>query len=222
MPARGGTQAGAQVGTKADVQIAVLARAAVPGAAKTRLIPALGATGAAALQAHLTRLALQRACTLGVAVVLWLDGDPDDELLPLVRSLGVELRSQPPGDLGTRMLAALHGASDAGCAGLVIGTDCPAQRSEDLARAAALLRDHAVVLQPAHDGGYVLIGMRQPEPRLFTAMPWGSDAVLATTRARLRDAGLTWAELRPLPDVDRPDDVAQAVRAGWLPQGAWG
>ncbi len=203
------------------LQVAVLARAAVPGAAKTRLIPAVGAEGAAALQAHLTELALRRACATREPVVLWLAGTADDSIQRLGQALDVEIRTQPAGDLGDRMLAALRHAQACNRCGIVIGTDCPAQTSADLERAGALLADYDVVLQPALDGGYVLIGMAQARHEIFAQMPWGTDAVLATTRARIRALGLRHAELRALPDLDRPEDIAVALEQGWIGHGAW-
>jgi rSAM/selenodomain-associated transferase 1 len=203
------------------LQIAVLGRAAVPGGAKTRLIPAVGAEVAAALQTHLTELALRRACASQAHVVLWLAGVVDDPLMQLTNELDVEVRPQPDGDLGDRMLAALRHAQACDRRGIVIGTDCPAQSSADLERAGALLADYDVVLQPALDGGYVLIGMAQPRPEIFAAMPWGSDAVLAMTRERIRSLGLRHTELRALPDLDRPDDIAVALEQGWIERGAW-
>lgn len=195
----------------ASVQIAVLARAAVAGAAKTRLIPALGAEGAAALQAALTAQALRRASATGLRIVLWVAGTPDDALRRQCAALQLAWRPQPSGDLGDRMLAAVAHAHAAGAACLVIGTDCPAQTPADLLHAAALLDTHDVVLQPAHDGGYVLIGMRQPRPQLFSKMPWGGDTICAQTLAVCRRLGLQVAQLRPLPDLDRPADLAQAI-----------
>lgn len=203
------------------VEIAVLARAAVPGAAKTRLIPALGADGAAALQSELTLRALRRAAATGARVTLWIEGTADEAVRGLASELGIAVHPQPAGDLGARMLAALRHASACGCAGIVIGTDCPAQSSADLTAAGAGLTDHDVVLQPAHDGGYVLIGMRQPIDQVFEGVPWGTETVLAATRARIARLGLRCAELPALPDLDRPDEVAHALAQGWIDRRAW-
>lgn len=201
-------------------QVAVLARAAEPGSAKTRLIPMLGPAGAAALQSQLTQRALRRAAGACASVVLWIDGEADEPVRQLANRLGVEMRRQPKGDLGSRMLAALSSAAEHGFTGIVIGTDCPAQSSADLCMAAVWLADHDVVLQPAHDGGYVLIGMRQPQRELFDGIAWGTNAVLSTTRARIAGLGLRCAELPALPDLDRPDDVVQALERGWIDLGA--
>jgi hypothetical protein len=101
------------------------------------------------------------------------------------------------------------------------GTDCPAQSEADIEHAGALLAEYDVVLQPAHDGGYVMIGMALPHPEVFAEMPWGTDAVLAKTRERIRALGLRHAELRALPDLDRPEDIAVALEHGWIERGAW-
>ena len=196
------------------LQVAVLARAAVAGAAKTRLIAALGPQRAAALQAHLTQLALRRAVGSGAEVVLWIDGEPDPATLSVANELAIEVRAQPAGDLGRRMQAAFE--SSTGRATLVIGTDCPAQSAEHLVHAGKLLADHDVVLQPAHDGGYVLIGMKQPHHQFFRDIIWGSDSVLARTRQRAAALGLRCAELPPLHDLDRPDDLKLALANGWI------
>jgi len=203
------------------LQVAVLARAAVPGAVKTRLIPRLSAERAASLQTHLTERALQRALASGADVVLWIDGGPDASTQALAQRTGADLRAQPEGDLGHRMHAALVHAQQCHRTGIVIGTDCPAQRPEDIVQAGMLLAAHDVVLQPAMDGGYVLIGMREPRRDLFSDIEWGTDMVLDATRQRLVNLGLLYAELPALPDLDRPDDLEFAIQSGWLDRGTW-
>ena len=91
---------------------------------------------------------------------------------------------------------------------LLIGTDCPALGPDDLRRAAQVLRegDDAVFL-PAEDGGYVLIGLRQPLPALFDGIAWGTGSVMEATRTRMRAIGATWREPKMLWDVDRPVDL---------------
>ena len=90
---------------------------------------------------------------------------------------------------------------------IVVGTDCPWFSPADLARAAAALAANDAVLVPAEDGGYVLIGLAAPHDAPFGPLPWGSDTVLVQTRAALSAAGLSWVELSPRPDVDRPEDL---------------
>ena len=93
---------------------------------------------------------------------------------------------------------------------LLIGTDSPALQPAHLATAADLLRDvHDAVFIPAEDGGYVLVGLRQPQPRLFENIDWGSEQVMAQTRDRLAGLGLRWAEPLTLWDIDRPADLAR-------------
>lgn len=197
-----------------DSTIAILARAPEPGRSKTRLIPRLGADGAAALQQRLTARAIDTAVAAALGrVVLW--GTPDHRhpgFAIHARDRKLELRSQPEGDLGARMLAAIAATPAAGGV-LVIGTDCPALGPDHLREAAAALAhgNDAVVI-PAEDGGYVLIGLRRPEPAVFADIDWGSAWVMAQTRERLRGRGLRWRELPPLWDVDRPDDVDRVAR----------
>ncbi len=191
---------------KTETAIAVLAKAPIPGLAKTRLIPALGAHGAAALQEQLTERAVETAIASELGpVVLW---GARDETHPsfgtLARRFPLALRRQPDGDLGRRMLAAIEAA---GGPVLVIGTDCPALTAEHLRDAAAALRSNDAVAIPSEDGGYVLIGMNEPRAVLFSAMPWGATTVMAQTRLRAAAHGLSLRELPALWDVDRPDDL---------------
>lgn len=190
------------------VGVAVMARAPVPGEAKTRLIPALGAEGAARLQAWMLARAVETACAAGVGPVeLWHAGDATHPAFSAYRASGVPaLRAQPEADLGTRMLAALRGSVTSAGA-LVIGTDCPALTPQGLRDAAAALRGHDAVVVPAEDGGYVLIGMREPRAEAFAGIAWGGEQVMAATRARLRALDWRWAELPPLWDVDRAADL---------------
>lgn len=192
-----------------DVQIAVLAKAPVPGAAKTRLIPALGARGAARLQRQfiLRTLATAAAAQLG-PVTLWCAPDTRHRFFrALHRRAGIECISQPAGDLGERMHAAFEHHCPRGPA-LLVGTDCPALQAGHLREAARRLRGGAeAVFQPAEDGGYVLVGLRRPQPQLFSGMSWGGPGVMGATRSRA--LGLRVSELETLWDVDRPADLAR-------------
>jgi rSAM/selenodomain-associated transferase 1 len=192
--------------TVEPVAIAVLAKAPLPGIAKTRLIPALGADGAAALQEKLILRTVETACAAATGpVTVWATPDARHAVFDHVTArFAVRIAQQPEGDLGARMLAAFAAQSPA----LVIGTDCPLLTKQHLQDAAAALRqglDAAVI--PAEDGGYVLIGLRRPVPRLFDAMVWSTDTVMAETRARMTRLGLVSREFAPLWDVDRPEDL---------------
>ena len=207
------------------VTIAVFAKAPEAGVAKTRIIPALGARGAARLQRQLTRRAVHTAlrAELG-SVTLWCTPDPQHRFFrALQQSTGVDCHAQPDGDLGQRMLHAFRSHCEHGPL-LLIGTDCPALRSDDLRSAAQFLRDGSdAVFLPAEDGGYVLIGLRHPQPALFNGIAWGTGSVMEATRARLRRVGANWREPKTLWDVDRPADLRRLAML-WRdeePQVAW-
>jgi rSAM/selenodomain-associated transferase 1 len=196
------------------IAIAVLAKAPLPGFAKTRLIPALGAEGAARLQARLVEHAVATACAARIGpVTLW--GAPD-ESHPLFQAigarLGVALARQDGGDLGERMLAAVAAAD---MPVLVIGTDCPALTADHLRAAADILRGGAdAAIIPAEDGGYALIGLRAPARTLFSEMHWSVPSVMEETRRRLRDLGMTWQEPVTLWDLDLPEDIERLRQIG--------
>jgi uncharacterized protein len=200
--------------TPEPVALAILAKAPTAGAVKTRLIPALGAERAAALHARLIERTVETACAAGIGpVTLWVTpGPPHAYFTALASRFPIGLAVQPDGDLGVRMLAACQAAA---APVIVIGTDCPALTPSHLHQAADVLREgNDVVVTPAEDGGYVLIGSRRPQPVLFTNMTWSTETVMAETRRRLAHASLTWRELSPLWDVDRSEDLARLCAAG--------
>lgn len=194
-----------------SASIAVLAKAPVPGLAKTRLVPTIGAHAAALLQERLTEQTVTTAVAAGLGLVtLWCAPDATHaSFRALAARLPVTLTRQPEGDLGARMLAALEEAR--GLA-LVIGTDCPAFTPAHLSAAAEALKTADVVLIPAEDGGYVLIGMRTPQTMLFSDMTWGTRTVLAETRRRIAALKLRAVELPSLWDVDTEPDFARLER----------
>jgi uncharacterized protein len=201
----------------------LFAREPVPGQVKTRLIPALGAEGAARLYQSLLEMALAAAAAVpGVHRELWCSGAPPTGgvCAELALSRGMELHHQPAGDLGTRMAGALTRALQGADRAVLIGSDCPGYHAGYLSAALDALIHHDAVLGPAADGGYVLIGLRRYAPGLFAKMTWGTGRVLAQTRAVLDRLSWTWAELPTLTDLDRPEDLAQfpALMAGLAPQ----
>lgn len=200
----------------ATVEIAVFARAPLPGQAKTRLIPRLGAEGAARLQQQLTERALARARAVpGARVTLWTTGPVDDpSIRATAQAAGATVKAQCGDDLGIRMANAFAATLDGRCPMLLIGTDCPAQTVDDLQAAHEALRGADVVVQPAEDGGYVLIGMTSAHRALFEGVAWGGDTVLAATRERARSLGLRLAELPRCWDLDRGEDLDRAVALG--------
>jgi rSAM/selenodomain-associated transferase 1 len=206
--------------------VAVLAKAPVAGLAKTRLIPALGAKGAARAQRQFTRQILHtaRSAALG-PVSLWCAPDAQHRFFRAVRRSVDTCLPQPEGDLGHRMGVAfvyhfagqpppLTRRSQQSVPLLLVGTDCPALTPGHLQQAAQALQQHDVVLIPAEDGGYVLIGMRRWVPEVFEDITWSTDQVLIQTRQRLRDARASWKELPALWDVDEPADWSRLQ--SWL------
>lgn len=199
-----------------SARILVFARAPRPGACKTRLIPALGAHGAARLHRRLALRTLLAAVSAGAEVELWCAPGPQDAFFQACRrELGVRLRRQPRGDLGQRMARALAGALREGAPGAVlVGSDCPALSAADLVNALAALHRHDQVLTPSGDGGYVLIGARRLEPRALAGIRWSSGRELAQTRRRLARLGFSIAELPARRDLDTPGDYRRARRHG--------
>jgi uncharacterized protein len=191
------------------IEIAILAKAPVPGYAKTRLIPAIGAHAAAVLQAKLTERTVQMGIGSEVGPIT-LCCAPDAShrsFRDLQKEHGVRLAPQPRGDLGARMLAAMQNGPT-----LVIGTDCCAVTPAHLHGAAEALQDNDVVLVPAEDGGYVLIGTHEPQPSVFEGIAWSTPHVMQQTRARAAASRLRMRELPPLWDIDTEDDLARMER----------
>jgi hypothetical protein len=189
----------------------VLAREPVPGRAKTRLVPVLGAEGAARLHERLVRHALATVTAAAVGPVE-LCVTPDAHHPVLARcadDADVDLALQGEGDLGDRMLAAFRRRAPA----ILIGSDCPALEVRHLVAARdALANGVEVVIAPAEDGGYALIGLARPVPELFRGVPWGGDGVMAATRLALAQHAVVHRELETLWDVDRPEDLERVRR----------
>jgi glycosyltransferase A (GT-A) superfamily protein (DUF2064 family) len=176
--------------TGGDVAVIVFARAPVPGRAKTRLIPRLGAWRAARLHARLIEqtLSTARAARCG--------------------KVELHIRKQKGRDLGERMYRAFDKALRRHRAVILIGTDCPVLQASDLRRAARLLRGAAdAVLAPAEDGGYALVGLNKVRKAIFEGIDWGSDTVLSSTLAKMREVNFRCKLLRTVWDVDRPEDL---------------
>ncbi len=182
-----------------------------PGKSKTRLIPALGPEGAADLQRRMAEYTLfwaKRLITsLGVSLEIGFAGCNEDGIR---NWLGPDVRCCPQGngDIGQRMQRAFGEAFQAGMERVIIvGTDIPGMTEDFVRKALAALRDSDVVLGPARDGGYYLIGLRRPMGQLFENIPWGTDQVLEKTLHVARDLQLRVFLLDPLEDVDRPEDL---------------
>jgi rSAM/selenodomain-associated transferase 1 len=192
------------------IGIAVMAKAPVAGYAKTRLIPALGAGGAARLHRQLTLRTLATACAADLGpVTLWCAPDTRHRFFCAAQNkFAVDLRVQSGNDLGTRMARIFDTRGAAPL--LLVGTDCPALDSAHLHAAARTLREgNDAAFVTTEDGGYFLIGLRKPVPELFVDIDWSTDRVMVQTRQRLAALGLYWQEVAMLWDVDRPEDIAR-------------
>lgn len=200
------------------VQLAIFAKAPIAGYAKTRLIPSLGPEGAAELQAYLFQRTMQTAlASLLRPITLWCAPDCDHPIFQsAMQENGFSTHVQAGNDLGERMFGAFELLTRRSPT-LLIGTDCPILSADHLMRcAAALVGGADAAFIPAEDGGYALIGLRQPVWRLFESMPWGTGDVMRLTRTRLREENLSVFETDQLWDIDTPADYYRAKSAALL------
>lgn len=199
-----------------DTAVLVFARAPVPGAAKTRLMPLLGADGAAAASAALTRRAVSVAVRAAVGPVeLWCAPDSSHPFLAgCAHAAGAILQAQCEGDIGCRMAHAFDRALCRYPRALLIGADAVSLDPGTLRDAAAALCSHDAVFAPAEDGGYLLVGLNRPHAALFRDIEWGGPQVWAQTRTRLDALALRRFVLPTGYDVDRPEDWRRAQREG--------
>jgi rSAM/selenodomain-associated transferase 1 len=195
----------------------ILAKAPVPGSVKTRMQPYLDVFQSALLHKNLVE-----HCLATVTNVPWMKLElcvgSHHEWWESVRGMySLTISYQDGVDLGQRMYNAADVCMTSGRSFemnnvmqnpvIIIGTDCPYIDGEYLQQAKAALVDNDVVLGPANDGGYVLIGFKSLYRWLFCDIEWGSDRVLAQTRSKLIDHGVHWHELPFLSDIDRPEDL---------------
>lgn len=186
------------------------------GTTKTRLISHLGAEQAANLQRQMTEHIVDKTHPLrsrgGCAMEIHFTGS---SLSQMQDWLGMQLtyRSQQGRDLGERLHRAFTEGFQDNCERVVvIGSDCPAISTDHLDQAFHQLNSHDLVLGPAWDGGYYLVGLSRSSAQrcgeLFQNIAWGTEQVFAQTVAIAHHLNLTWATLEPLCDIDRPEDIA--------------
>ena len=199
-------------------RLGVFARYPQPGEVMTRLIGRLSATEACRLHETLVISAMRTARESGLGEVdLWVSSRPDARFFQYLNPDG-RIFQQRGEDIGARMAYAAEQTLVAGDWDrlLLMGSDCPALDADYLHAALQALEEGAdVVIGPAEDGGYVLMGLRQPRPELFRDIPWGGDRVLARTLQRAAALGLRLAVLPLLWDVDRPADFERLLRSGF-------
>jgi rSAM/selenodomain-associated transferase 2/rSAM/selenodomain-associated transferase 1 len=191
------------------------------GKTKTRLIPALGPVGAAALQKRLAEktvaTARQTAIRIGARLVFCHDGGREQQLRQWLGGRPIHFRPQATGDLGRRMHLAMQCAFDGGARRVVlVGTDIPGLTAAILEQAFAALDEKDLVIGPSIDGGYWLVGMTRPE-NIFDGITWSRPDVLENTLTLARRKGMTPGLLDPLNDLDTPGDLAREMGPGQSP-----
>jgi rSAM/selenodomain-associated transferase 1 len=197
--------------------VAILARAPVPGRAKTRLTPPYTPEAAAQVARACLLETLRRfPRAIDVPFTLFLDGDPDPALVLAIRAAGVDLTPQAEGDLGARLAAAFRAlrAGDARSV-VAIGADSPTLDPARIAEAIAALDECDVVLGPADDGGYYLVGTRGDRSAIFEGIPWSTGRTLEATLARARSLGYMVRLLPPHYDIDDAATLARAEAEGF-------
>lgn len=206
-----------KVTTDRTVQLGVMAKLWQPGRVKTRLGRVLGMQPAARLHRafcrHLAHSLVESADHRCFVVAPPESGPAFRRVLPD----GWQLDYQCAGDLGQRIghwfESPMPEARGRLADRVLIGADCPRITPRTIVESARLLSDHDVVLGPARDGGYYLIALRGDRrdacPVLTGDIPWGTERVLEVTMQRIRQAGLSLAQLKPMSDVDTLDDLQQ-------------
>lgn len=195
-----------------DKRLIVFTRYPEPGITKTRLIPALGAVGAATLQRQMTEYVLAQAQLLQsierVGVQVRFAGG-NKQLMQNWLGNDLECLPQGEGDLGQKMANSLISAfQNQTKSAVIIGSDCPGLTPLSIAKAFQQLHlGNDLVLGSAIDGGYYLIGVNRFIPQLFAGISWGSDRVFSQTVAIAKSLNLATAYLPPLADIDRPEDL---------------
>jgi len=197
-----------------DCRVLVFAKAPQPGSVMTRLHPVLDPDGCAELHARLVRLTLDKLAQAQLCPLeLWCSPDCEHEFFSACRQdYSLSLHQQSGDDLGLRMHHAISRSLEACDAVVLVGTDCPSLSATDIdAALGALLEGTDVVLGPATDGGYYLVGMRSARRRVFSDIPWGSGEVLAQTLECLREAGMSVHLLTRRDDLDTAEDYRRHV-----------
>lgn len=201
--------------------LVIFAKAPVPGTVKTRLCPPLTADEAATLHGSFVLDTLERTKAAMTAFKLPLDRylacapTSNHVFFKIMEERhGVRLMDQEGDDVGARMDHAFSAVFAKGYRrALLVGTDVPSLPLERYRDALAQLDDHDLVLNPALDGGYMLIGLTRPAPELFRDIPWSTDQVSALTQAHAARLHLRTALLPPWRDVDTLEDLQALIDA---------
>lgn len=196
------------------VRIVIMVKAPVAGFAKTRLIPAIGAQGAAQLAQRMLQhtLATVLASKLGTVELCAAPDRSEPAWKTLLLPADIAWSAQGEGDLGARMSRAARRTLDGGESVILIGTDCPGITTDVLQDAANALQNHDASLVPTFDGGYALLGLKCFDACLFENMAWSTSTVASETLARMLQIGWQAKVLTTLHDIDEPADIR------WLPK----
>ena len=187
-------------------QLIVFLKAPRPGEVKSRLAKTLGPEAACAAYCEIVDQLLGEISGLVDVELHFTPADAASEVSHWLRPAWT-LQPQCTGDLGDRLAHAFSGAFARGMQRVVIiGSDCASLTTADIREAWAILRQHDLVLGPATDGGYWLIGLSKPQPALFTGIPWSTAAVMEATLSRASKHALTCHLLRKLTDIDTEED----------------
>ena len=187
-------------------QLIIFVKAPRPGLVKTRLARSIGASEASAAYRTLTETLLRNLEKIPGVELRFAPDDAAPEIQGWLRK-DWKSRPQGPGDLGERLQRAFAEAFAEGAKTVIlIGSDCPAITPDDIHTGWSSLRQHDLVLGPAVDGGYWLIGLRSPQPDLFNRMFWSTEKVFGETLQRARAMNLSVGLLRILADIDTERD----------------
>lgn len=191
------------------IPLIIFSKAPIAGKAKTRMIPALGAEGAAALHGRLLEHCIQQAIASDCSpIYLYTALDPQHPFIQQMLARYPLIHRQQHGqDLGERMHNAFVEIDQPA---LLMGSDCPALSTVRLSSYAQLLQHQPALFTPAEDGGYTLVGLQKANAAVFQQVEWGSGKVMVQTRDQLRKLALPWHETETLWDVDRPEDLVRA------------
>jgi len=193
-------------------RIVIFAKAPIPGQVKTRLIPELGAEGAASLAHRMLLNTYSQASSVLVAgTEICVSPDAADASWKGLLPGRVErLTSQGEGDLGERLARAAQRVIEEGERVILIGTDCPALTERRLKSACWELETHDAVIHPTFDGGYALLGLKRFDPSIFSDMEWSTPSVANRTIGKVKALGWSMHLGATLQDVDDPDDLRAA------------
>jgi len=196
-------------------QLIIFSRFPSPGKAKTRLIPHLGKEKAALIHRELAEYTLHLVegvkskadLTPSPSVQISYQGESLEQFRQWLGDKHFYIE-QPEGTLGEKLARTFQSALNEGASRvLIIGTDCPELTDSILNNAFFELETKDLVLGPANDGGYYLIGLSSYYEELFQGIPWGGERVFAKTKQIADELHISTAILPTLNDIDRPEDL---------------